>query len=278
MQCPKCGNQISSDSGFCPICGNKTESGNSYSFGEDLCPKCGAALANGTKFCAVCGYEVGGEMPELKVVKGENAPYVGEKEEKKKNTGLIVLVIILSVIVLLSGLTLTYIFLGGAKGFNLPENEEKPKEEDVEETYDKPVFDTVDASSVLASQGSNYYYPSMATDKKFNTAWQEGADGFGYGEYLKFTANTDQKVSGIKILNGYCKSKDLYYKNNRIRKVKIFFSDGTVITKILNDNFLEYNDIRLDEPVICTSFRIQIVDVYQGTKYDDTGITEVEIY
>jgi len=145
MQCPKCGNQISSDSAFCPICGNKAESGNSYSFGENLCPKCGAAVANGTKFCAVCGYEIGGETPEIKTVKEEvKAPYIEEKEVKKKNTGLIVFIIILSVIFFLCGLALTYIFLSDAEGFSLPWNKEKPiykeaEEIAVEEEYEDKV-------------------------------------------------------------------------------------------------------------------------------------------
>ena len=134
MQCPKCGNQISSDSAFCPICGNRIESGNIYSFGENLCPKCGAAVADDTKFCAVCGYEIGGGTVKIKKVTEEvREPYSEEKEEKS-NTGLIVFVIILSVIVLLCGLALVYIFLGNSEGINLPSSNKNTTEEEPPKT------------------------------------------------------------------------------------------------------------------------------------------------
>lgn len=78
-------------------------------------------------------------------------------------------------------------------------------------------------------------------------------------------------------MNGYCKSEDLYKKNNRVKNIRIVFSDGTSIDRYLEDEYANYNLIVLPEPVICNEFYIEITDIYRGTHYDDTCISEIVI-
>jgi len=64
-----------------------------------------------------------------------------------------------------------------------------------------PVFTWVSASSFLKDYPTNF-----TTDGKFETAWLEGVKGNGIGEWIMYSAETDQTLSSITIYNGYLKN------------------------------------------------------------------------
>lgn len=144
--------------------------------------------------------------------------------------------------------------------------------------YSIPDFVNISASSVRAPMKGFNYVAANVTDDRWDTSWTEGVNGHGIGESLTFFAPDEQMVSGIKILNGYCKSEKLYYENNRIKKIQISFSNGSIYTYTLSDYFGEYNIITFDEPEFCTSVKLSICEVYEGSKYDDTCITEAAFF
>lgn len=161
MICEKCGNQLASDAAFCPTCGNQMGNGGIYSFGSNFCPKCGNALESGAKFCASCGYNLDGDVKEVKT-----APVY--KEEKKNDTGLIVLIAVLSAVVLVCGVALALIFMGdssdGNSGdSNITEEVEKltPQKEkkDSKSDHDKKAYE-YDDSDEEESSDSDYLFDS----------------------------------------------------------------------------------------------------------------------
>lgn len=148
---------------------------------------------------------------------------------------------------------------------------------DPAEDFPEPSFSDISSSSNLASQGNTTYYAHNAVDGNFGTAWAEGASDSGIGEKIFFKSSSKQKISYLQIMNGYCKSEDLYMKNNRVKNIRIVFSDGTSIDRSLTDEFANYDLIVLTAPVFCNEFYIEITDVYRGTHYDDTCISEIVI-
>lgn len=144
--------------------------------------------------------------------------------------------------------------------------------------YSIPNFVNISASSIRAPMKGFSYTASNAWDGRWDTSWTEGVDGNGIGESLTFFAPDEQMVSGIRILNGYCKSEKLYYENNRIKKIQISCSNGSIYTYNLSDTFGEYNVISFSYPEYCSSIELSICDVYKGSKYDDTCITEVSFF
>ena len=142
----------------------------------------------------------------------------------------------------------------------------------------KPYFRQVCVSSILPKSNGISYGPDNLIDKKPHTAWVEGADGDGIYENIS-VKGVQGKVKGIKILNGYNKSKDIYYKNNRVAELVIYVQ-GQEIVVSLNDIYGEYNMIYFDEPIYLngTEIILQITDIYEGSKYDDTCIREIELF
>lgn len=141
-------------------------------------------------------------------------------------------------------------------------------------------FDDISSSSVLTPGRVYSYDAKFAADGDFTSAWIEGAKGNGVDEWLLFEAETPQTVSGLSISNGLVKTAQYFDQNNRVKKVKIEFSDGTSIEKELKDGYEDekLEKITFDAPVTTTSVKLTILEVYDGTKYDDTCISEVTFF
>lgn len=144
-------------------------------------------------------------------------------------------------------------------------------------TISQPIsWDNIDASSYLI-QKSRYYNPENAIDNDTSTAWIEDLEGDGIGEFIQFSSENTFKVDKIDIINGFTKSQDLYIKNNRVKKVTLEFSDGTKQVHKLRDNNMDYQTIDVGG-VNTNSVKVIIDEVYKGSKYSDTCISEISIY
>lgn len=136
------------------------------------------------------------------------------------------------------------------------------------------------SSSILTetlSSGQVSYYAKNAMDGNINTAWVEGKSDNGIGESITFTNGEDQLITKISMINGYAETEKLYYKNNRVKKVGIEFSNGHYIEETINDNTLSYQEIKLSDPLYSNYVKVTILDIYKGNKYNDTCIAEIRI-
>ena len=154
-------------------------------------------------------------------------------------------------------------------------------------TGEKGYFDELDQTKrrfnldVYSAEASSYldnYFPINALDEDRNTAWVEGVTGDGINEWILLKSDSELEVNGIEIVNGYTKSDDLYMSNNRIKKVKLEFSDNTEIEKELEDDMSNYQTIAFEKTVITDYIKITIIEVYKGEKYNDTCISEIRTY
>lgn len=114
-------------------------------------------------------------------------------------------------------------------------------------------------------------------DGDISTAWVEGMSGQGIKESVSVQFDDEYLINGIKINAGYQKNDELYNKNSRPAKLGIAFSDGTYEVHELDDaNSVQ--DIVFQKPIYSKSISLIIEDVYSGTKYEDTAISEISIY
>jgi hypothetical protein len=94
------------------------------------------------------------------------------------------------------------------------------------------------SSSVLKEKNKpeNYYGPDKAFDGKAGTAWCEGKNDSGIGEYI-YSEFKPTRIHGFVVLNGMGKYKHLYFQNNRVKdfKAALFLSNGK--TKIIKSRF-----------------------------------------
>ena len=169
------------------------------------------------------------------------------------------------------------------------------------------------ATSDLREKEKIYEANNLAIDR-LNECWSEGVEGFGIGEKINVQyvnigegwefGIIDEKnrineiceemyerydlahkesyheISEICIENGYCMSEELWNKNARVKTLKVTFDDKKSYILNLEDTMqlqkfdIEYKNDTLRKPINVT---FEILEVYEGTTYDDTCITTIKV-
>jgi hypothetical protein len=159
------------------------------------------------------------------------------------------------------------------------EEKSEDKAAELEQTETPSFTAEPEASSVLPpDQYTSYYGPRNATDGNVRTAWNEGADGNGVGEWMSLEADSDQVVRGVRIVGGYPKREDVYYNNNRPKNVTIELSDGYTQHVTLQDAMGEWQEFEFDKLHKTNYIKVTIDSVYNSVKWNDAAIAEVEAF
>lgn len=171
-------------------------------------------------------------------------------------------------------------------------------------------------SSFLKDKNKDIYFYGYKNlfDKDISTSWVEGSEGSGINEYLlipffkqdesMFSYKKKKNINiNFQINNGYCKNESLFKKNNRVKKIKITVYD-IPLNSNLNSMFVDGEPAIIFEKIIelqdssekqefnfqtklvnyesyCIPFtllKMEILDVYKGTDYNDTAISEIEVF
>jgi hypothetical protein len=132
------------------------------------------------------------------------------------------------------------------------------------------------ASSALDSN----YKGAFAHDLSFEHAWVEGAAGNGIGEYLEYYfAPECPRINTIQLFNGYVKNDQVWKNNARVKKLRLYVNGQPYAIMHLKDiKALQRFSVpllgrRTDKKDLV--LRFEIIEVYPGSKYEDTVITEL---
>ncbi|GAB5401435.1 MAG: hypothetical protein Aureis2KO_30200 [Aureisphaera sp.] len=144
--------------------------------------------------------------------------------------------------------------------------------------------DTISASSELKGSGAIDYEPGNAHDFDEKTAWVEGVEGNGVGEYIEYQFdfnkapiyNTNLGINKLIIANGYKKNRLTWENNARIKQLLVYVNDQPKFLVNLKDSFeiqtVEFETIKFfNDRTLRLKFEIK--DVYEGTKYKDTALS-----
>ncbi len=157
-----------------------------------------------------------------------------------------------------------------------------------------------DKISVFTNDGvveNANFAPAAAFDGLEETSWCENVNGDGLGEYLEITLT--KRIWGLNITNGFRRMpvkdwlfwrnndnfdnnirddlngmKDYYTQNNRIKKLSITDSYGTILYTLNLDDKRDLQSF----PGICLfpgRYRFVIEEIYRGTRWQDTCLGEV---
>ena len=137
-------------------------------------------------------------------------------------------------------------------------------------------YETYCVSSVLKPQFGNSYDPINLFDASTGTAWVEGRQGNGVGEWITVEFDSMRLVRSILVQNGYQKNNDIFQKNNRVRQLRVLFSGGQSEVYILQDR-ISADLLTLHKPVQAYWLKFVIDDVWAGNKYTDTAISKLMV-
>ncbi len=170
---------------------------------------------------------------------------------------------------------------------------------DIEPDFDivigKPkLFLGVKASSEMEDKNGRYSIKNII-DERPETAWVEGKKDSGINEFITINMSdyieSDRieddyipgmyKIQKIGIINGYAKDEKTYKENNRVKRLRLEFKNGLTESKFLIYKLKDMMDmqyIEFNKLILLDEIEITILDVYKGSKWDDTCISEIKIF
>lgn len=161
-------------------------------------------------------------------------------------------------------------------------------------------LDRLTLSTTASSTLGNAYKGANICDGDISTAWVEGVEGNGIGEWIKIDIDayswlaefttTPFDIMSIAVIPGYGKSEKTWIENNRVKKLLVvIYTPPQAVPKenewvVLRLNLRDENEFQvftlpidlmtssIDEMRKTVWLRIE--EVYKGTKYEDTCISE----
>lgn len=143
--------------------------------------------------------------------------------------------------------------------------------------------DNIIASSTLRPQGRANYRAANIFDRDPKTAWVEGVKGYGIGQWIELQGvcvvrgmgdDYARPVTEINIHNGYVKSDKAWRENARVKYLKVYCNGRPKCILALH-NSRSNQTFYVNGFGFNVTIRFEILDVYPGTKYQDTVISEI---
>ena len=133
------------------------------------------------------------------------------------------------------------------------------------------------SSSILDDNnyGTLRYDSDNVLDTDNRTAWVEGVGGDGIREWFQLDFDEAFLIDGIDILSGYTKSARIFKLNNRVKEAELIFSDDSK-ENIQFEDTMDWQKVTF-KPVETKYIRFVIKDVYKGTHYEDTCVSEIKV-
>ena len=121
------------------------------------------------------------------------------------------------------------------------------------------------------------YSGSSLIDGDQATSWQEGEDGTGEGKGATLTLDGSHQIRYLVLYLGNWKSDELWSYNARPQSLAIQVGEN-------DEEILEFPDekqvfyLALQEPVEASEVKIRIQSSYEGERWEDNCISEIEVY
>ncbi len=233
------------------------------------CTRCNTPLTQSDAFCPRCGEPVYVEQQQPVYANAYN-----NVPARKNNAGLIVAVIVAVVAVLVAIVAFVIMVVKPDRAPVVPPT--------TEIVYQAPVFDYAEGSTTRGYDVDTsvnqrvYYYSDYAIDDDMTTAWTPNRNTDPVPS-ITLHAYNPQRVSGIRMTNGYCKSEKTYTKNKRISKVRVTYNGGETIAEFGMNHYREMLDVPFGRTVETDYITIQVLDAYYGT-WQDIAISEIDVY
>ncbi len=148
-----------------------------------------------------------------------------------------------------------------------------------------PLSYTARASSSLADDPPYFYGPDQAFDENPRTAWNEGDDGSGTGEWLELEFDAAgfsggwAQIAAVEILGGLFAS-GWFEQNNRVSSARVVFrtprGDWSPPDIYFPDSMTPVRTTF--RPIWARSVRIEVLETYPGTAWNDLPISEVRFF
>lgn len=276
MTCPRCAQPLpaTAEFNFCIACGYDLRSTPMARSALPLpppivrlvaCPHCGASNAASRTVCGRCRCGLDPRVPAPKAAPPPPpAPPIAPTEPESSRGFLFVT---LAAGFVFGAVLLTLLAARGV-GILSPLAGSSPVE------YARLAVAEIIASSMLPPAGGVTYAPTNLVDGDPTTAWNEGARGAA-GEWVEVTLPEAVSVARVLVWNGYQKGRQ-FLENGRVHTLLIDAGGRRFTVELLD--VANSQAVDLPEPVLTSTIRLTIETIYEGDRYPDVALSELEVY
>ncbi|MGH8904168.1 MAG: NADase-type glycan-binding domain-containing protein [Egibacteraceae bacterium] len=223
------------------------------------CPHCGASNAASRRVCGRCR----STLDETAVP----APPALPPAEEADSHRLLLLVTLIAGFVICSVL----LTLLGARGIGILRT---PSEGALHSGFVRLAVTGVAVPPAPATAGGVRQEPANLIDGDPGTAWCQGTRSAG-GEWVELTLDRPTNVARLLVWNGYQKD-DQFGDNGRVRTLLIDAAGRRFSVDLLDVRGSQSVD--LPGSVLTTRIRLTVAAVYQGDRYPDIALSEIQVY
>jgi hypothetical protein len=132
------------------------------------------------------------------------------------------------------------------------------------------------ASSTLKATSFTDFRPTNLLDGNLASAWTEGADGSGVGEWVRLEFEETVPLARIEIANGYQRDAERFSGDERVKTIELQYSDGTVqVVQLLDAEGLQVIKPKTPDT---QWIKLTILSVYPSFKWEDAALSEMRVY
>ena len=142
--------------------------------------------------------------------------------------------------------------------------------------YQKITPVSAEQNSVKESDTYDYSAKS-AIDGDSSTSWQENEEGTGETTGIQINLDGNHKVRYLVLYLGNWRSDQLWEYSARPKTLTIQIGDSQTKDVEFSDEKKKFC-LSFDEPIDASYISMYIADSYEGSRWSDNGISEVEIY
>ena len=142
--------------------------------------------------------------------------------------------------------------------------------------FKKVSIASADQNSQQSSEKYDYSAAS-AVDGDIASSWQEGEDGLGEGTGIRLDFDKAHKVRYIVLYLGNWRSENMWEANARPASLTVSVGDSQK-KDVEFSNEMKAFCLSFDEPVEASYVSLYIKSGYEGDRWNDNCISEVEIY
>lgn len=136
----------------------------------------------------------------------------------------------------------------------------------------------VSAEQNSIKESATYDYSAKsAIDGDSSTSWQENEEGTGETTGIQINLDGNHKVRYLVLYLGNWRSDQLWEYSARPKTLTIQIGDSQTKDVEFSDEKKKFC-LSFDEPVDASYISMYIADSYEGSRWNDNGISEVEIY
>lgn len=134
---------------------------------------------------------------------------------------------------------------------------------------------SVQSDSQKQSEEEDYSGSSLI-DGDQTTSWQEGEEGTGEGKGVTIILDSSHQIRYLVLYLGNWKSNELWNYNARPKSLAIQIGEEEEILEFPNEKIPFY--LVVQEPIEASEIKIRIQSSYDGERWEDNCISEIEIY